>query len=488
MTRISLKSLCIAALTFVSACGVEEGRQQTKLEKSTDPLCGVVVDKTRSLFVTDATALGRFDFQRTMDQLIATGDVTTGQTSLNLFQQWWDTQNSDATGVFTGTRHCDDSNPNMNGFPIECPRAEGALASANPFVAGPNHFSPVAIVNRFDLAPSDGAHCGEYRIVYAKDSGLTNIFDRNFIIFEAALPNPTPKAGIEGCRPVAEFWALLSSDNDATSRANKLESFYYTGLTGFRPVVHAEHYGMGAVVGGYGGPAGQIRTNQFMQQFWDLREFKLARVCRSLVRLNALAQPEPLPIEPITSCSLVMNHVTVKGNPFGPLFSLSGPPESAAFQTEFVTNLGSLLATNVNGIGLVSGQEFNAGDSFSQGSQNNYRSQAATNAALHANITAALPAGSGLTSTNVLDRATTQSCAGCHQLSNNVNLGGGVTWPASGGFVHVNESRVISSALDTVFLPARKAVLEDFVNTCVIRKVTALPSITISGKLVGAAN
>jgi hypothetical protein len=45
----------------------------------------------------------------------------------------------------------------------------------------------VGLFNRFDLAPFDGSHCGEYRIVYAKHSGIANSLARNMIIFEAAL-------------------------------------------------------------------------------------------------------------------------------------------------------------------------------------------------------------------------------------------------------------------------------------------------------------
>ena len=38
----------------------------------------------------------------------------------------------------------------------------------------PDFFAPVALVNRFDLTPSDRSTCGEYRIVYAKHSGRTD--------------------------------------------------------------------------------------------------------------------------------------------------------------------------------------------------------------------------------------------------------------------------------------------------------------------------
>ena len=70
-------------------------------------------------------------------------------------------------------------------------------------------------------------------------------------------------------------------------------------------------------------------------------------------------------------------------------------------------------------------------------------------------------------------RALTQSCAGCHQLSNNALLGGLdasgglLTWPASAGFVHAVEDGTRSPALNNVFLPKRKAVLEQFLaDTC----------------------
>ena len=60
-------------------------------------------------------------------------------------------------------------------------------------------------------------------------------------------------------------------------------------------------------------------------------------------------------------------------------------------------------------------------------------------------------------------RAETQSCAGCHQFSNNASLGGGLTWPSSLGFVQVDERSNLSPALHNVFLPHRQQVLQSFV-------------------------
>jgi hypothetical protein len=70
------------------------------------------------------------------------------------------------------------------------------------------------------------------------------------------------------------------------------------------------------------------------------------------------------------------------------------------------------------------------------------------------------------------------SCVGCHQFSSNQNLGGGLVWPASLGFVHEAENQteaapdgpsgslryVISPALINLFLPRREHVMETFLN------------------------
>ncbi len=45
----------------------------------------------------------------------------------------------------------------------------------------PDGMHPVGLFNRFDLAPADGANCGEYRIVYAKNS--SSPLDRMTMIF-----------------------------------------------------------------------------------------------------------------------------------------------------------------------------------------------------------------------------------------------------------------------------------------------------------------
>lgn len=129
----------------------------------------------------------------------------------------------------------------------------------------------VGIFNRFDLAPVDGSDCGEYRIVFARRGFVAGErLNRNLVIFEANLRNPHPERGLNGCVRIAEFWRGLSSDSDVQSRARKLHDFYFEGLPGFLPVVHPSNYGART------DRKGQIRSNQFLQTKWMMREFKLA--------------------------------------------------------------------------------------------------------------------------------------------------------------------------------------------------------------------
>ncbi|MBU8895283.1 hypothetical protein DRW03_06920 [Corallococcus sp. H22C18031201] len=423
----------------------------------------ISVDPRSSLTVTDTTILTNFTFQRVMNQLVAQSGVA-GLTSLRLFQEWWDTANP-APGLGLGGPHCNDSifagQPALNTFPYLCPRQEGVQATTNPFISpGTNadEYVPAALVNRFDLAPASGSDCGEYRIVFVKRSGMTNPGNRNLIIFEAVLPNPNPALGLNGCRPVTDLWAKLTSLPNPTDRANLLNDFYFNGLPGFMPVVHIDNYGnrTGSVA------TGQVRSNQFMQGPWTLREFKLRlQICSST-----------------TPCALRFIPVTVKTNPGGTLFSpASTHPQAPAFQgPAFPAEVPTLAVNDINLFNLNVANVFNSGQSNAQGPENDYLAAFGPGPSpFHTNIQTQLTAaGSTLTPQNIVARAEALSCAGCHQLSNGANLGGGIVWPPSAGFVHVTEQLEpgpfgtrfrISPALTTTFLPHRKAVLETFLNS-----------------------
>jgi hypothetical protein len=472
--RSWLSLLGASALALASGCGTEpepappapEAQSEEELHperrgigalplEDTGPRAMFVsVDPRRSLVVTEQSILAGFSFSAVMSSLVGSSGVPTN--SLDLFHQWWDTARV-APGLGLGP-NCDSPGvADMNGFPYSCPRQEGIQATVDPFVSftsNPNAYIPIGLFNRFDLASTRGANCGEYRIAYAKRSGQTNSGDRNLIIFEAVLPNPNPGIGLEGCRPVVDFWAGLSKDPDVGSRTGKLRDFYFVGLPGFMPVVHIDNYGNRT------NNTGQVRTNQFMQTNWLLREFKVRKDCAVL------------------PCKLQFIPVTVKTNPGGTLFNpASAHPEAANFQgSAFPAQVARLAVNDINTFNMFTTDKHNSGQSDAQhATQNRYLVQFGPGAsALRTNIQNQLNAiGSPLTPDNIVARAQALSCAGCHQLSTGTDLGGGIIFPFSQRFTHVNETTEvgpegvrhrISPALETVFIPHRKAVFESFLN------------------------
>lgn len=427
----------------------------------------------RSLVVTDPAILGRFPFAVVMGRVRATGNLgVTNTTELALFQSWmWTFGASNSAG------DCDDPNIDPNHYGLRCPRLpEAKLATVNPFDPASNvAFVPIGLFNRFDLAPADGADCGEYRIVYAMRSTNPNIAGRALIIFEATLPNPRRDLGLRGCLPVAQYWQNLSNDDDPTSRAVKLEAFYLMGtaIPGFPAVVDARNYGLATGTGPYA--AGQVRTNFFIDSVeWHLREFKLRRLCD--------------PSNP-ANCKVRFDHVTVKSNPAEELFA-GTHTRSESFRAAFANSVGSLASPNVSTIGMSIEDVFNEFESVSQ-TQNVAFNSIANQAMRDAVAVKLPPLNSGLTANDILTRATTQTCAGCHQVSNNANLGGGLVWPPSLGFVQIDEAGTLSQALTTQFLPHRKIVLEEFINAACVNGTTnaaADARRTLGGSMVGAAN
>ncbi len=425
------------------------------------------VDLRRSLAITDQPILANFTLKRVLDQVIATSGVA-GLTATTLFQQWWDTQNP-GPGLGLGA-HCDDAtdgsgNPLLNGYPYTCrpAPAEGGHATCDPFApASTCSYLPVGLFMRFDLAPEDGRHCGEYRVVFAKDSGRVpaGAQDRNLLIFEAAMRNPHLNQGLRGCQKYVRAWAELSTEANIQNRRAKLEDFYFAGYQEFDPVITHANFGENPL------GAGQVRTNQFVQpdapRVWSLREFKLAKPC------------DP-------TCSLEFVPVSNKVNPYGPLFDgNSTDPNAGAFQSEFLSQVPRLATLDLNGIGMNVSDAFNSGQSQAAGAvlETNYpyhfgNGANAFGAAIQSSLTSL---GSSLTPGDIVARAQVTSCAGCHRFSNNASLGGTLSWPPSLGFTHVSERDVdletvggvtrfrISDALVNLLLPHRKQLVEDFLN------------------------
>ncbi|MFL5355636.1 hypothetical protein [Archangium sp.] len=432
------------------------------------------VDSFRSLVVTEKSILSRFNGRRVFSKLVADNGGA-GFTADQLFRQLWDTQNpAPGQADLPGMPHCTDNGNTLNGFPYVCRPSEGGQARPGS-VINLDSYGAVGLYNRFDLAPVDGSDCGQYRIVLAKLPFTPGL--RNFINLEAVLPNPHPDLGLEGCRPVAEFWSGLSSVADPTVRADKLESFYFSGLPGFEPVVNMNLYGNNPK------GLGQVRTNQFLRGGpdappvpWVLREFKLVTDCTAQA-----------------ACTLKFVPATVKTNPFGGLFNPSSTdPRASAFQSHFVTQVAGLALNDINRFNHSVPDTFNAAQSDSQtpGVPDDYLAWFGPGpSAFHQAIGQELArVGSSLTPRDVVARAQALSCGGCHQRNSGRPVGGGLTWPASANFVHSTEMDdpadsgrfALSPALRDQFLPFRKTVLERFLAGSGSAQATAPAQVTVT--------
>ncbi len=446
----------LLALISVLAGGVQAAPAQIcPIARSTD------IDPRSSLLITETQVVTEaISLERVFDKILR--DVGLANTDrLALWQQWWDTQNP-SPGLGLGP-NCDtsvDANgaPSLNDYPLDCPRNEGSEINHDPFDSSqPGFYYPIALVNRFDLAAEDGAHCGEYRVIFARDPEAGS--GRNLLIFEAVLPNPSPACGLDGCREVAEFWARLSGVDDPARRARMLRSFYFRGLrhANVPPVISARHFTAGT---------GQIRTNQFMSGSqpteWQLREFKLAM----------------LSSETSNTRHLGFVPVTAKNTPWGPLFPNDADhPQAIPFKRDFLTQIDTLATSHITGIGMGLGDQYHSGQStVSFFGESDYPQHFDGVGPFATGIQSRLDMlGSTLAPDDIVRRAKTQTCAGCHQLSNNEPLGEGLVWPPSLGFVHVHEQQteliggathfLISDALQNTFLPHRERLFEAFLGS-----------------------
>jgi hypothetical protein len=298
----------------------------------------------------------------------------------------------------------------------------------NEVETNPNAYSAIAFSNRFDLVSPPG-DCGEYRIVFARNSGRLDPLNRNLLIFEARVPNPKPADGLNGCRPILEFWHGLSDTSiSAVERGRRLHDFYLNGLPGSNvgPIVDVAHYTFGT---------GQIRSNQFMLNDkdirlpnppfdWTLREFKTF----------------------LNNGTLSIIPDSVKTNPGNSLF-LAGSTDAriASLNQDIRAQMKNILGgagpgsgiDDVNSIGFsTAGQGVNAFESDESNPDLGdvvaaYTSAGKENPLIQSNIAASLALDhSPLSTLNVVNRIRTQTCAGCHQFSNNdQKLGGKAIWP-----------------------------------------------------------
>ncbi|HMY20533.1 MAG TPA: hypothetical protein PKA58_29610 [Polyangium sp.] len=446
----------------------------------------VVSSDSRAMVVTDPEVLARFSLERVLQQIIDRANFGTS-TPLQMMQQLFDTQNSEATGVFSDVVHCDDpENDAFNVAPAKfCPRAEGKLATSTGFFQAnhPDSFVPVALVNRFDLTPRQGNNCGEHRIMFAKLSGQTNPNERVFLAFEGIIENPTFGDTLIGCRPVAEMWASLEKETDIKVIADRLEKFYFQGLDNFNPVVSPDHYTLAHAGdddggGGYGDPSGhprrgQLRLSQGMQEPWEFREFH--------VQFAFEGEPRP---------SLFFAPVTTKNNPRPELFDpTSSLADGTQFREQIMQELPKLASKQGFGIQFAPAQpHWNAGSSMIssdasldmvsrafQGEKGQAFWTQIQSAIAEKQLNQGCPQNDPLLPEHLVQRVSMLTCAGCHApeqyLGTNRSLGCGQSWPQVAQRAHIDEFGKLSPALTDSFLPRRAEVMSKYLQGCDIAAI-----------------
>ncbi len=404
----------------------------------------------QSVVIHDISALAKpFAFEKTMNKIVATA----GGTATNSTEMLKSMIGSFADGSFIHP---------ISGKVIEVKSRplESAIDPRNLLdPASVDGMIPVGLFNRFDLAPADGSNCGEYRIVYAKRS--SGPIDRMTMIFESRIPNPNPSKGLEGCAPITDFWAERSKDTNSAQSISALEKLYYQGIPQVEPIVKAENYGL---------PMGQIRVNLFktpkpVEITWTLREF--------LVNYDsdgrAILKPEPVDDSPVASLFRATSASSIFSEEERNNFrqSFLGQPLCNLVNPDRINKKAS-AADIINGISASFDPRFNDFESISQGNIDNPATD--TDPLLLNQVQqrlASLSDLSGVSSTQLMNRAGTMTCGGCHQFSadaesGNNNLGNNAFWPASLGFVHIDEKGNLSPLLNDFFIPQRIKIAQQF--------------------------
>lgn len=363
---------------------------------------------------------------------------------------------------------------NSNGFPQTINGfIVGCAGVASPLVGQLAKWRPLSVANRFDLAPTGGENCGEARVSFFMPPGSVTAPQRAFIIFESVVPNPEPQLGLDGCRPLQNFWQSLGTIADPVARGAKLAQAFLTGepgltAAGFQPFLRFQNFGQGK---------GRVRTETFgvagLVPVWDFRE----------LRINANGSAAELPVAQSYGLGV---------------FGTTSHPSSATCSQELLNTLGTVtpLSPNFNSLGLDVLPECFDGSSGTFGTRLEdlvpVQPAFATQLAARANQIAP---GSNLTATQLAARVMFGgTCIGCHFRPDSPqyrDLGQGLTLPVTTplageslddvAFTQVNNLRSepcaasgpdaaqtcfkFSPVLGGIFLPHRKAVLEAYLNT-----------------------
>lgn len=304
------------------------------------------------------------------------------------------------------------------------------------------HVRPIAIVNRFDLAPADFANCGEYRLIYTRRNGTRA---KLHIAIETVLPNPRPREGKAGCADVAEFWWELAQIESPELRRDRLERFFFHG---------------GGLDRASFERAGRIRTSEISDGRPRFAQFEARRHCDA-------ARP----------CRTQFARVPLDNMPDAALFDATVPGErGAAFRRAFLGQVGALAVNDVNRLTMSLDRAYSVRDVDGLVPAFNYRLpfrrslRAPAGREFREQIAQELKkAGSDLAPEDIIDRAETQNCAGCHGKPGPV--GGGAEFPkAFEQGEHISdesllETATLSPAMQEVFVPYRIDLLRTYLRS-----------------------
>jgi hypothetical protein len=411
----------------------------------------------RSFAVTDKSILAAFPLDRVLATLVA-NSVTPDLTPERFFRQMFDTQNP-GPGLDASMPHCDDELlgglPAQNGFRRRCPTAESFYAT-QPY--NPSEFEPVGLINRFDMADAGGATCGQYRIIFERK----NVEQLVNIIFEGGLRNPHPEQGLAACRDVAQFWAGLSSVDSIAERRARLEEFFLKGIPGFPPVVHPDHY--------------RDAPNGIRTMHWPIvdpvrfYQFRVVNGCEG------------------GACRLFARPDGLENMPSSRFLDATDTSDRATrFRAHFLEQIPNLVKPDVNAFFMTTPDEFlvaenESGDGIPHATMSNGFSRAnrtPQGIAFWNQVQKKIhDAGSNLWAEDVMIRATSTNCGGCHVAFETAVLGDGLFFPRSTPLFQQVSRTVfekgdegpasrfaISPAMREVFIPNRMRILTEFLKS-----------------------
>jgi hypothetical protein len=204
-----------------------------------------------------------------------------------------------------------------------------------------------------------------------------------------------------------------------------------------------------------GPEGGQVRTNNFNDFIWTLREFHF--------------QPGP---------DVLPRPVPVAESPNGELWNdLSSLAQGPACRESFLEAMGGLLGNNLAAMTFPVAEECKDAESPNDFFRQDYQLHLGSGSFEFVDQIEQRIAGTGLSAFDVAARARfAGSCMGCHQEASGSFLGNGLSAPFQGDFVHVNEFIQVdcgdgtpcfglSEALEDVFLPHRLEVQRSFLES-----------------------